>query len=102
MKRFYNNSFMGKMTESELGEWVSFEDYEVERDHALVLEDLAESRLTILEESNEEIILLNQEIDALKQNCNNHKPNNLYLDLFSTSLTFNILFLMIIVYCFIK
>lgn len=113
MKRFYNNSFMGKMTESELGEWVKFEDYEAERDHALVSEELAESRLKFLEEINQENIKLTEELDILKKACKDYddkidkllkenKPNNLYLDLFSTSLTFNIIFLMTIVYCFVK
>jgi hypothetical protein len=114
MKRYFS-SFMG-MKESEKGEWVEYSLYLSEM---RLLEEIAKTRLNTIQERNEEIIILKQELDILEndrqyyKNANfilenlinekdNHKPNNLYLDLFSTSLTFNILFLMTIVYCFIK
>ena len=115
MKRYFS-SFMG-MKESEKGEWVEYSLYLSER---RLLEEIAKSRLETIHERNEEIITLKQELDTLENEnsmlekvCNDYynkidkllkenKPNNLYLDLFSTSLTFNILFLMIIVYCFVK
>ena len=118
MKRYFS-SFMG-MKESENGEWVEYPIFKLLQEKCLANDDLAKSRLETIHERNEEIITLKQELDTLENEntmlekvCNDYydkidkllkenKPNNLYLDLFSTSLTFNILFLMIIVYCFVK
>lgn len=115
MKRYFS-SFMG-MKESEKGEWVEYSLYLSE---IRLLEEIAKSRLETIHERNEEIVILKQELDTLENEnsmlekaCKDYddkidnllkenKPDNVYLDLFSTSLTFNIIFLMTIVYCFIK
>ena len=61
MKR-YTNGLFGNMKESKTGEWVSYSLFESER---LLLEDLAASRLDIIQERNSTIILKQKEIEEI-------------------------------------
>jgi hypothetical protein len=58
----YTNGLFGNMKESKTGEWVSYSLFESER---LLLEDLAASRLDIIQERNSTIILKQKEIEEI-------------------------------------